>query len=55
MEQVHDIVRYKNHMNERKDMIRNGILQEGEGFKSMDELRKKYQVSKLSLKQDKDG
>ena len=28
-------------------------MREGEGFKPMEELRKKYQISKLSQKQDK--
>ena len=47
MGQVHDIVRYKNHMHERKALIRQGVLREGEGLKSMAELRKKYHVNKL--------
>ena len=47
MEQVHDIVRYKNQMCERKNMIRQGLLEAGEGFKPIDDLRKKYQVSRL--------
>lgn len=45
MDQVHDIVRYKNHMCERKALIRQGVLREGEGFKSMQELHKKYHVN----------
>ena len=45
MDQVHDIVRYKNHMCERKALIRQGVLREGEGFKSMQELHKKYHIN----------
>ena len=52
MEQVQDIVRYKNYMCERKALIRQGVLREGEGFKSMQELRKKYHVNELKLRQE---
>ena len=52
MDQVHDIVRYKNHMCERKALIRQGVLREGEGFKSMRELHKKYHVNQLKMKHE---
>ena len=33
-------------------MIKQGLLKEGEGFKAMDDLRRKYQVSRLQITEE---
>ena len=49
IDQVKDIIRYKNHLNDKKSIRRQHMLKTPDIIKSVQDLRTKYHVTSLKM------
>lgn len=52
IDQVKDIVRFKNHIGDRKALLRQNLIAASDAVLSMEQLRKKYTLTKLHVIED---
>lgn len=52
IDQVIDIVRYKNHIGDRKTLLRQNLITDADVLLPMEELRKKYVATRLNVVDD---